>query len=206
MCGIAGIVDYDRHESYEPLLLDMIGLIRHRGPDSFGLYEDDLAGLISTRLSIIDLAGGDQPISNEDGSVWIVYNGEIYNYPEIRDELAAAGHIFSTRTDTEILVHLYEEHGTDFCNRLNGQFAFALWDRRKKSLLLGRDRLGVRPLFYAQSGENLFSDRRSRPSSRTGGYRGFSIRSRSPIFSHAGRPWGIKPPFRGSVRFPRPTA
>ena len=109
---------------------------------------DDFAGLASTRLSIIDLSGGDQPIHNEDRSIWVVYNGEIFNYPEIRKDLEVQGHRFYTQTDTEILVHLYEEHGPDFFGDLNGQFAFALWDKRNKRLLIARDRLGIRPLFY----------------------------------------------------------
>ncbi|HPL62308.1 MAG TPA: asparagine synthase (glutamine-hydrolyzing) [Syntrophales bacterium] len=151
MCGIAGIVDY-RNGSPSPALLErMLALIMHRGPDSFGIYVDDTAGIASARLSIIDIRGGDQPICNETGSVWVVYNGEIYNYPDLRKELEKRGHRFGTNTDTEVLVHLYEEKGHQLIERLNGQFAFALWDSEKKELLLGRDRLGVRPLFYHQS-------------------------------------------------------
>lgn len=135
----------------------MLGLIRHRGPDAFGIYVDDHVGLGSARLSILDLAGGDQPIHNEDKSVWIVYNGEVFNYPDLREDLEKKGHKFYTKTDTEVLVHLYEELGTDFFRNLNGQFAFAIWDKRKKSLLLARDRLGIRPLFYhLNNGRLLF--------------------------------------------------
>jgi asparagine synthase (glutamine-hydrolysing) len=148
MCGIAGIIDFDSIEAKESLLCRMLGLIRHRGPDAFGIYTDKIAGLASARLSIIDLPGGDQPIHNEDKSVWVVYNGEIYNYPELRQDLKARGHQFYTGSDTEVLVHLYEERGPELFRELNGQFAFALWDQRRESLLLGRDRLGVRPLFY----------------------------------------------------------
>ncbi len=126
----------------------MLGYIRHRGPDAFGTYVDVHVGLAHARLSIIDLSGGDQPIHNEDESVWIVYNGEVFNYPELRRDLEGQGHRFYTKTDTEVLVHLYEQHGPGFLNCLNGQFAFALWDRTRRCLLLARDRLGIRPLFY----------------------------------------------------------
>jgi len=148
MCGIAGIVDFNNPEPQEALLRRMLGLIRHRGPDAFGIYLGKHAGLAHARLSIIDLAGGDQPIHNEDRSIWIVYNGEIFNHPELRADLEKCGHHFYTHTDTEILVHLYEEHGSEFFQKLNGQFGFALWDRKRECLLLGRDRLGIRPLFY----------------------------------------------------------
>ena len=155
MCGIAGIIDFDSSEPKEHLLHRMLGLIRHRGPDAFGTYIDRIAGLASTRLSIIDLSGGDQPIHNEDQSIWVVYNGEIFNYPEIRQDLEARGHRFYTRSDTEVLVHLYEDHGPEFFKNLNGQFAFALWDKSKERLLLGRDRLGIRPLFYYLDNDRL---------------------------------------------------
>ena len=147
MCGIAGIIDFNTPPS-ERLLRRMIGFLRHRGPDAFGLYLDRIAGLAHARLSIIDLSGGDQPIHNEDKTLWIVYNGEVFNYPELRQDLIARGHQFYTRTDTEILVHLYEEYGPEMFSKLNGQFAFALWDQPKRKLLLARDRMGIRPLFY----------------------------------------------------------
>jgi asparagine synthase (glutamine-hydrolysing) len=155
MCGIAGIVDFRAAQPQEDLLRRMLGLIRHRGPDAFGIYMDHEAGLAHARLSIIDLSGGDQPIHNEDRTVWVVYNGEIFNYPELRQELEEHGHQFYTQTDTEILVHLYEERGPDLFKDVNGQFAFALWDERKKRLLLGRDRMGIRPLFYYHDGQRL---------------------------------------------------
>ena len=155
MCGIAGIIDFNSSKPEEKLLRRMLGLMRHRGPDAFGIYMDRSAGLASARLSIIDLKGGDQPIHNEDQSCWVVYNGEIFNYPEIRSDLEARGHRFYTRSDTEVLVHLYEEFGTEFFKYLNGQFAFALWDRPKETLLLGRDRLGIRPLFIYQDKDRL---------------------------------------------------
>ena len=158
MCGIAGILGNTMPVGEkERLLKRMLGLIRHRGPDSFGIFLDPEVGLASARLSIIDLAGGDQPIHNEDQSVWIVFNGEIFNYPEIRADLESRGHRFYTDTDTEVLVHLYEDEAEGLFRHLNGQFAFAIWDRKKRSLLLGRDRLGIRPLFYTQrNGELIF--------------------------------------------------
>lgn len=157
MSGIAGIVDHSPPESKEHLLRRMLGLIRHRGSDAFGIYRDEDVGLGSARLSVLDLTGGDQPIHNEDRSIWIVYNGEVFNHPDLREDLEKKGHRFYTQTDTEVLVHLYEELGTDLFNLLNGQFAFAIWDKRKKTLLLARDRLGIRPLFYhLNNGKLLF--------------------------------------------------
>lgn len=123
-----------------------------------GIYIDDFAALGHVRLSIIDLSGGNQPIHNENKTIWITYNGEIFNYPELRHELELKGHSFSTKTDTEILIHLYEEEGTGFLNKLNGQWAFALWDNSEKKLLLSRDRLGIRPLYYTwHAGTFLFA-------------------------------------------------
>jgi asparagine synthase (glutamine-hydrolysing) len=133
----------------------MIGLIRHRGPDATGVYVDGPSGLAHARLSIIDLSGGDQPIYNEDRSIWIVFNGEIFNYPELRAELVTKGHQFYTQSDTEVLVHMYEEFGFEMFKHLNGQFAFAIWDKPKQALLLARDRVGIRPLFYHQDGRRL---------------------------------------------------
>ena len=148
MCGIAGLIDFNSAQPDEAILRRMLGLVSHRGPDSFGIYLSNNAGLANARLSIIDLSGGDQPIHNEDQTVWVVYNGEIFNYPELRRDLEARGHKFYTRTDTEIIAHLYEDRGPNLFKNVNGEFAFALWDRTKKRLLLGRDRFGIRPLFY----------------------------------------------------------
>ncbi len=156
MCGIAGIVQ--REPAGPPLeesLRRMLGMIRHRGPDQFGIYLDAHAGLGSARLSIIDLAGGQQPIGNEDGSLWIVFNGEVFNHVELRSELEARGHRFSTETDTEVVLHAFEEFGPDCLNRFNGQFAIAIWNRETEELFLARDRFGVRPLFYTQAGSTL---------------------------------------------------
>lgn len=129
-------------------LRNMVGSLYHRGPDETGYYLDDYIGLGHARLSIIDLSGGTQPIHNEDKSLWIVYNGEIYNYPELRTQLKRRGHKFHTATDTEVILHLYEEYGVNCLDMLNGQFAFAIWNTRDKELFLARDRIGIRPLYY----------------------------------------------------------
>jgi asparagine synthase (glutamine-hydrolysing) len=156
MCGIAGLLNLgDAPPPEEALLRGMLGMLRHRGPDEYGLYLDDSAALGNARLSIIDLSGGQQPIANEDGTLWIVFNGEIFNYVELRPELEARGHRFRTSSDTEVILHAYEEFGPRCLERLNGQFAIAIWNTREKSLFLGRDRLGVRPLFYTQAGGRL---------------------------------------------------
>ena len=148
MCGIAG---YFLPEGCAGVstVKPMCDLIRHRGPDDEGFHIDGGCALGMRRLSIIDLSTGRQPISNEDGSVWVVFNGEIYNYRELRDDLEARGHVFRTRSDTETLVHLYEQYGAAGIARLRGMFAYALWDARAKRLLLARDRFGKKPLYYA---------------------------------------------------------
>ena len=136
----------------------MIGQLLHRGPDGTGELVDGSVGLAHARLSIIDIAGGAQPIHNEDRSVWVVFNGEIFNYVELRRDLEARGHRFYTHSDTEVIVHLYEDHGDDFVQHLNGQFAIALWDARARRLLLARDRTGIRPLFHTEArGRFLFA-------------------------------------------------
>lgn len=136
----------------------MIDMLRHRGPDGYGFYADEEAGLAHARLSIIDLEGGWQPIHNEDKAVWVVFNGEIFNYIELRQALEQAGHRFYTHSDTEVIVHLYEQHGDDFVQHLNGQFAIALWDKKRKRLVLARDRTGIRPMFYTMArGRLLFA-------------------------------------------------
>jgi asparagine synthase (glutamine-hydrolysing) len=156
MCGIAGIVNLThQHPPSIDLLKRMIGVMQYRGPDESGVYCDDWAGLCHARLSIIDLAGGSQPLCNEDGNLWIVYNGEIYNYRELRIELEQRGHHFKTASDTEVIIHAYEEKGEACLNDFNGQFAFAIWDSRTKELFLARDRVGVRPLHYAVCGNRL---------------------------------------------------
>jgi asparagine synthase (glutamine-hydrolysing) len=148
MCGICGISYSDDRRPAQPVLDKMAASIAHRGPDSDGFYTSDGIGLGMRRLAIIDVSGGDQPIANEDGSIWIVFNGECYNYPAMRLELERRGHHLSTATDTECIVHFYEDEGDDCVAHLRGMFAFALWDNRNRRLLLARDRLGKKPLYY----------------------------------------------------------
>ena len=158
MCGIAGVVN--RRAGLAPpsreTLAVMAGALSHRGPDEFGLYRDNHAGLSHARLSIIDLAAGQQPLTNERQTLWISFNGEIFNYLELREELAARGHAFRTRSDTEVIVHAYEEWGEDAFRRMNGQWAVALWDAERQSLVLARDPLGVRPLYVAEHDGRLY--------------------------------------------------
>src|SRR5690606_14715842 len=157
VCGIAGIARRDGPAPTPEALRRMAAALHHRGPDGHGLFVGRRVGLAHTRLSIIDLQGGAQPLTNEDGSVVVVYNGEIYNYVELQAELERAGHRFRTRCDTEVLVHGWEEWGTGLFERLNGQFAFAIYDRRSNELILARDRFGIRPLFYsARDGRLVF--------------------------------------------------
>lgn len=156
MCGIAGAL---RLNGDAPPTLDVNEAgrqLRHRGPDGQGHRQLGPATLVHTRLSIIDLATGDQPLCNEDATVWVVFNGEIFNYVELRQELEACGHTFKTRSDTETLVHAYEQWGDDFVSHLNGQFAIALWDTRRRRMLLIRDRAGIRPLFIRQVRDTLY--------------------------------------------------
>src|SRR5262245_57284696 len=154
MCGIAGFVDlWDEQSSRDAeertrILESMCLAIRHRGPDDQGTLIEDGVALGMRRLSIIDLAGGHQPISGEDGTVTIVYNGEIYNYRDLTPELEARGHRFTTHSDTEAIVHAYEEYGPACLDHLRGMFVFAIWDRKARSLFLARDRAGKKPLFY----------------------------------------------------------
>ena len=126
----------------------MASALHHRGPDEYGFYNDKKIGLGHSRLSIIDLSGGKQPMHNEDKSIYIVFNGEIFNYIELREELIKKGHTFYTKSDTEVIIHAYEEYGYRCVDYLNGQFAFAIWNKRRNELMLARDRMGIRPLFY----------------------------------------------------------
>lgn len=156
MCGICGKLNFDAGATVSPALVRaMADTIRHRGPDDEGYYVAGPVGLGFRRLSIIDLQLGHQPLSNEDGTVWIVFNGEIYNYEELRKFLISKGHIFSTRTDTEVIVHLYEELGPACVDRLRGMFAFAIWDCRSRTLMLARDRVGIKPLYYHLGSSSL---------------------------------------------------
>jgi len=171
MCGIVGMFNRSgRQAASEFNLRQMLALLRHRGPDEFGILLDREAGLGNARLSIIDLRGGSQPIANEDETLWIVFNGEVFNYLELREELLARGHCFRTETDTEVVLHLFEDLGQRCLEKLNGQFAIAIWDTQRRRLFLARDRLGVRPLFYTETTDrtllfaseikSLFSDLR----------------------------------------------
>ncbi|MFB6298261.1 MAG: asparagine synthase (glutamine-hydrolyzing), partial [Salinirussus sp.] len=150
MCGIAG-VDADDGVDRDALVR-MQRCLEHRGPDDSGVYVDGTTGLAHRRLSIVGVDSGQQPITNEDGSVVVVFNGEIYNFPELRQQLRADGHRFETDTDTEVLVHLYEDHGDALVDRIDGMFAFALWDADAERLLLARDRMGIKPLLLATDG------------------------------------------------------
>jgi asparagine synthase (glutamine-hydrolysing) len=156
MCGIAGIVSADALDPGAVARAErMRDIITHRGPDDAGLYGDTHAALAHRRLSIVDVTGGLQPLANEDRSVWVVFNGEIYNHAEIRALLETHGHIYRTRSDTETIVHAYEQWGDDCVSRFRGMFAFAIWDGPKRRLLLVRDRLGIKPLYWARSGDTL---------------------------------------------------
>ncbi len=157
MCGICGIVNYRKDSIVgEAAISNMCMELKHRGPDDGGVYlskGSPSVGLGHRRLSIIDLSqAGHQPMGNEDGSVWLVFNGEIYNYRYLRDELKKQGHIFKSDSDTEVMIHLYETYGEECISRLRGMFAFAIWDEKKKTLFLGRDRVGKKPLLYYRSG------------------------------------------------------
>ena len=156
MCGICGVVSFQPNAPADrSTLLQMNTSLRHRGPDDEGYYEDDQVSLAMRRLSIIDLHTGQQPISNESGTIWVVYNGEIYNFQSVRAVLEQRGHIFKTQTDTEIIVHAYEEYGDECVTFFNGMFAIALWDARERRLFLARDRLGIKPLYYWSDADKL---------------------------------------------------
>jgi asparagine synthase (glutamine-hydrolysing) len=156
MCGIAGIVHFSRGAQVDPgVLRRMCTVMAHRGPDDEGMRIDGAVGLGMRRLSVIDLVSGQQPISNEDGTVWVVFNGEIYNHAALRQHLASRGHHYATHSDTETIVHLYEEYGGQCVQHLRGMFAFAIWDTRHRTLFVARDRLGIKPLYYFLSPESL---------------------------------------------------
>ena len=157
MCGIAGVVSATRESNItEAVVRHMCDQIIYRGPDEEGIYVEDGAGLGMRRLSIIDLSGGHQPVFNEDRSAWIVFNGEIYNFPELRPELEKRGHRFYTKSDTEVIIHLYEEMGAECVQKLRGMFSLAIYDKTKRKLVLARDRLGKKPLHYALLKDKLY--------------------------------------------------
>ena len=156
MCGIAGVLEFGRDARADSSALrNMCQIMAHRGPDDDGFYTDGPAGIGMRRLSIVDLATGHQPISNEDGSLWIVFNGEIYNHLSLREQLIARGHSYRTHSDTETIIHLFEEYGRDCVQHLRGMFAFAIWDRNRKTLFIARDRLGIKPLYYQLTPERM---------------------------------------------------
>jgi len=156
MCGITGIIHLDGQGSVDRTLLrEMTALLRHRGPDDEGFYEAPGVGLGHRRLSIIDLDTGRQPMGNEDGSIQVVFNGEIYNFLDLRQQLQSKGHLFRTGSDTEVLVHGYEEWGERLARHLNGMFAFVIWDARHRRLLMARDRVGKKPLYYTVNQDRL---------------------------------------------------
>jgi asparagine synthase (glutamine-hydrolysing) len=155
MCGIAGQLKLNGGPVDRDQLGKMIAMLRHRGPDASGIQVSGMAGLAHARLSIIDLQGGAQPMSTSGGRLWITFNGEIFNYIELREELVGKGHRFATRSDTEVILHAYREYGEDCVQHFNGQWAFALWDSEQQKLFLSRDRFGVRPLFYTQTAESF---------------------------------------------------
>ena len=158
MCGIAGILCRDGVPADPQLVRRMLAPIQHRGPDESGVYVDGPLGLGHARLSIIDLSGGQQPMHNRDRTLSVTFNGEIFNYLELQETLRAKGHRFATHSDTEVILHAYEEYGEDCVRHFNGQWAFALWDRNRQTLFLSRDRLGIRPLFYTMAaGQFLFA-------------------------------------------------
>jgi asparagine synthase (glutamine-hydrolysing) len=150
MCGICGILELDdRHRDSSEHVKSMVQTLVHRGPDDAGYYLNPPVAFGFRRLSIVDVSGGHQPMSNEDGTIWIVFNGEIYNHASLRPDLERRGHRYNTRSDTETILHLYEEYGDDCVHHLRGMFAFAIWDSSKRRLLCARDRLGIKPFYYA---------------------------------------------------------
>jgi len=165
MCGIAGIVSpYRLDDGATWRALQMRDVASHRGPDDAGVYSDARAILVHRRLSIIDLEGGRQPLSNEDGTIWTVFNGEIYNHRDLRSELEGLGHQYRSRSDTETIVHAYEEWGIGCAHLLRGMFAFAIWDARRQCLYLVRDRLGIKPLYWCRAGDQfLFASKPMKP-------------------------------------------
>src|SRR5258706_10466430 len=159
MCGIAGLLNLQEFPPPDLMQLRKMGaIINHRGGDGFGIYRDNNIGLVCSRLAIIDLLDGKQPICNEDSSIWGLLNGEIFNYKEITQLLKDKGHVFSTNSDSEVLVHLFEEEREHMVSHLNGQFSFVIWDSKEKQLLLARDQFGIHPLFYTiKNGKFIFA-------------------------------------------------
>ena len=202
MCGICGIFDINGNPVDRSILDRMNSIIRHRGPDGEGQLIDHEIGLGHRRLSIIDVGGGAQPIGNEDGRIQIVFNGEIYNFIELRKELEGFGHQFKTRSDTEVIVHAYEQWGTGCVSRFNGMFAFAIWDKNKRDLFLARDHLGIKPLYYVQiGGQLLFSSEIKSLLEHPGCLRQTDLDSLAELFTFRYVP-SPKTLFRGIMKLP----
>ena len=183
MCGIAGILEFGRDtRANAAALREMCRVITHRGPDDEGFYTDGPAGIGMRRLSIVDVAGGHQPLTNEDGTLWIVFNGEIYNHLALREQLIARGHRYTTHSDTETVIHLFEEYGADCVQHLRGMFAFAIWNRNTKTLFIARDRLGIKPLYYKLTSERLLFGSESKVVFAHGGVRPEFNRTALPEF------------------------
>src|SRR5215472_1120393 len=155
MCGICGIFDLNGHKPSARDLRAMSAVLRHRGPDDQDEFTSGPLAMAFRRLSIVDVEGGRQPMANEDGTVWIVFNGEIYNDPELRPSLKQRGHCYATNSDTETILHLYEEYGVNCVHHLRGMFAFAIWDVNNKKLFCARDRLGIKPFYYTVDGDRF---------------------------------------------------
>ncbi len=170
MCGITGIFNIDRENVCAETLKKMNSTMIHRGPDAEGYYTDRFVGLAHRRLSIIDLEGGKQPLSNENETIWIVFNGEIYNFLELKKLLENKGHVFTTHSDTETIVHLYEEYGEKSVEMLQGMFAFAIWDKNRSTMFIARDRLGIKPLYYFFDGKKLVFGSEIKPILEYGSY------------------------------------
>jgi asparagine synthase (glutamine-hydrolysing) len=202
MCGIAGIIDYRSKENTRPEIDAMLRAINHRGPDECGYYHSEFATIGNVRLSIIDLSGGQQPMPDISGRYWIVFNGEIFNYKELRSDLTAKGYKLQNHSDTEVLVQLYAIHGSKCLTMLNGQFAFAIWDKVKEELFLARDRVGIRPLFYnLENGVFSFASEIKSLFTKKNIAREFSFENLSQVFTF----WtAITPntPFKGILELP----
>ena len=205
MCGIHGIFQLDGQPVQAAHLTAMGNVTRHRGPDDEGQHIDGDCGIAMRRLSIIDLAGGHQPISNADGSLVLVCNGEIYNYRELRSELQARGYHFKTASDSEVLLHLYDADGDGFVHRLNGMFDFALWDARRRRLLIGRDRLGVKPLYVHQDGRRLAFATEAKALLALPGMRAEIDREAVPGYLHLGYVAAPQTMFKGIRKLPPAT-
>lgn len=183
MCGICGILNFDRRAVDQSTLTSMCDAMRHRGPDGEGQLVDRHLGLGHRRLSIIDVGGGAQPIGNEDGAIQVVFNGEIYNFIELRLELEGCGHRFRTKSDTEVIVHAYEQWGAECVKRFNGMFGFALWDKRNETLFIARDHLGIKPLYYHVSGNRLVFASEIKPILKCGVARSVDVNAVAELFT-----------------------